>query len=346
MNNKDFFDDRLKYYGDLLPVVKRACTFYALPEPQSTHLFMTGFKDYSVKITTGREDAWVLKIFSKETQLPEIRRYEDIVFQAIQGGVRHPALRRGSGQELIYTDIPSDMYMSMVEYVPGTLMNEFVSIPEEIFKKVIAEAVKISMLDLHPPYRFDMWQVDNIEGLYDETRHVLHPVVRQKIEDVIHHYAQIVDDLPRGFVHGDMTRTNIIARSDHEGEVAILDFGASGIYPRIHELAILAAHFLADETLSLDSCIQNVCDEFIVQGGLLSSFERDSMLTYTQAILATKYMCNVYEIDEEIETEEMVYWRNISIIYLMADSDAENPNEKAKEYRGYYTPSMWTERIS
>lgn len=147
------------------------------------------------------------------------------------------------------------------------------------------------MLDLHLPYRFDMWQVDSIKGLYDETRHVLHPVVRHKIEDVIHRYAQIIDDLPRGFVHGDMTRTNLLRRV---------------------------------------ACCQ----------------ASSEIVTYTRAILATKYMCNVYEIDEKIETEEMVYWRNISIIYLMADSNAESPNEKAKEYCGYYTPSMWTERIS
>lgn len=343
LNNKGFFDDRLKYRGDIMPVIQRACAFFELPKPQSTQLFMTGFKDYSMKVDTSK-GSWVLKIFSKETKMAEIVRYEDIICRAIQGGVRHPVLRRGRNKDLIYTDMESDMHMSVVEYVPGTPMNEIASIPDDILKKVIAEAVKISRLDIHPPYRFDMWQVDNIEGLYGETKHVLHSEIRQKIEDVMRYYSEVQDELIRGFVHGDLTRTNIIARSDQEGEVAILDFGASGMYPRIHELAILAVHFLADGDLSLMSCIQKVCSEFTAQGGVLTDFEQDSMLVYTQAILATKYMCNVYEIDEALETDEMVYWRNISIKYLMADCNIENPNMQAKKYCEYYTSSMWFER--
>lgn len=341
MTQHAFFENRLKVQGDLQPVVQRACEFYNLPAPRAFELFTTGFKDYSMRLDLSDGSHWVLKIFSKETGIAEITRYESIILQAIAGGVNHPTLRSGKNTELVYTDPLTGMHMSLVEYVPGDLLDTYKSIPADIFRKVISEAVKISRLDIHPPHRFDMWQVTNIRGLYNETQHVLDSSIRQQIEETVASYEAIVRQLPYGFVHGDMTRTNIIARSDQQGEIALLDFGASGTYPRIHELSILAVHFLADGILSLDACIQAVCDEFISQGGILSDREREGMLSYTQAILATKYLCNVYEIDEEIETEEMVYWRDISITYLMADIFAANPERRAAAYRDCYKPSMW-----
>ncbi len=344
MDDEKLFRSRLAYSGDLFPVVRRACAFFALPEPRSMQLFTTGFENYSMKIDVGSKEAWVLKIFSKEATLSDISRYNNIVRQAVQGGVNHPVLRSGLNREIIYTDLPSDMHMVMVEYIPGILMKNVTSIPENIFKKVINEAVKISTLPIRPLYRFDMWQVDNIEWLYNETKHILHSDVRSKIEHVINNYLNIVDSLPRGFIHGDMTRTNVIARSDKKGEVSILDFGSAGVYPRIRELSIIAVHFLADGTLSLSKCIRKVCDEFVLQGGLLSDIEQDSMLVYAQAILATKYMCNVYQIDKSTETGEMAYWRNASIIYLMSDSDTETPKRFTEKYAAYYSPDMWIKK--
>ena len=220
----------------------------------------------------------------------------------------------------------------MVQFVSGKTLYESSEVTAKQLEKIIDEAIKIHGIKLRPDFRFDMWQVPNLRYLYDKTVDVLSEDVSAKISNVLKSYDNIMSKkLPVCLVHGDMTKTNIIV-SDKTHDVYVLDFGDSDVYPKIHELAIIDAYLLADGKKSLKFCIDKIIDLYTSRGGVLNNEEKENILDYTQAIMATKYLCNVYEITDENETDEMIYWRNISIKYLMADPDEENVINTEKGY--------------
>lgn len=338
MTEKNIYTERLDFHNDIKSVILRACDFFATVPPKDYCLITVGFGDYNLKLIMPDDSQLVLKIFSKDRTTTYINRYEKIINTVIAGDICHPRVLRANNGKAVYHDNRYDTSMVLMEYIHGKPLTEYSTLPTAVYKNVIHEAVKISNITIDIPEYFDMWQVTNLAGLHEETEHILDSRINSRIKSVLEEYKDLAPLLPTGFVHGDMTRTNIISTANN---VAILDFGASGIYPRIHELAILAAHCLADGKLSLDNCIDYTCKEFLLQGGTLSEFEMGAMPAYTQAILAVKYLCNVYEIDEAMETEEMVYWREISIAYLMADRKTTNPLQHTREYRNAYKASMW-----
>lgn len=333
--------ERIGFDGNLKDVAERACLSYGLSEIADMQPISIGFDAYNVLVKLNSGAEWVARFFAKNSTDKDINRYVSTTQLAVQQGVAHPKLASTENGS-IYYDQESGLRMIMSEYVPGKLLYEFNAIPDKVFSKVIEEAVKISKINIHSEDNFDPWQVTNLVGLYEKTKHVLDEDIQAAIKDTIEGYQTVVEKLPRSFVHGDMTRTNIIARDDKEdGSIAVLDFGSSGVYPRIHELTIIAAHCLADGVLSLDECIDKTCNEFYSQGGELTEFEKHAFYPYIRAIIATKYLCNVLEIDESEENEEIRYWRELSIAYLMADRKESNPIAGTYDYRKAYKPSMW-----
>ncbi len=338
MQKIPFFEDRLKYSGNLLPVIKRACEYFEIGDLLQYDKFTLGFKDYSLHLKTSGGE-WVLKIFSKDTKSSEINRYINIIKLVTDSNIKHPELKKSKDDSYIYYDKKTKMYMNMVAYIPGTLLYDTKKLSPKVINNIMTEVVKINELNINPQPIFDMWQVANLNWLFNQTMHVLNPAVKAKIDSVLKIYLDIENKLPTCFIHGDITRTNVIVGKDNS--IHILDFGASGIYPRLHEISIIAAHLIADGDKSLQSCVNQVVNAYIKKGGHLTTYERSSVINYTLAILAAKYLCNIYKIDETNETKEMVYWRDISIVYLMSPLNKRHVYLKGKKYITMYTTNMW-----
>lgn len=134
----------------------------------------------------------------------------------------------------------------------------------------------------------------------------------QLVEQAMTHYETIpIDDLPHCFVHGDFTKTNVLKGDD--GKMYILDFSVANWYPRIQELAVIAANLLhdGDPTSSLQETCHQVADEYSLFNPLTDN-ERQHLPAYTLAGIAMEFMGAHQEKHlNGNDTEETEYWLNL-----------------------------------
>jgi Ser/Thr protein kinase RdoA (MazF antagonist) len=110
------------------------------------------------------------------------------------------------------------------------------------------------------------------------------------------HYKEIpVDELPQAFVHADFTKGNVL--TDAAGQVYILDFSVSNWYPRIQEVAVVAANLLHSDAspVPLTERCQQVAAGYQAYTPL-TDLERSSLYAYSLAVVASEFLGACVEI--------------------------------------------------
>jgi Ser/Thr protein kinase RdoA (MazF antagonist) len=103
-------------------------------------------------------------------------------------------------------------------------------------------------------------------------------------------YEEIpVHELPQAFVHADLTKGNVI--TDASGRVYILDFSVSNWYPRIQELAVIAANLLHSDSspASMTERCQKVAAGYQVFTRL-TDVELCSLHAYSLAVVTSEFL--------------------------------------------------------
>src|SRR3990167_2197578 len=188
------------------------------------------------------------KIFSKDRNPETIARYSTIMEKVVEAGVNHPPLIKTADCEAVYSDGEAKgISMVLMQFVDGQTFLELHRAPDEEERKAVVEqAAKVNGIDYHPPYLFDSWAIPNIKAMFERTKQFIQPEDIKLVEQAIAQYAEIpVNDLPHCFVHGDFTKANVMKGKD--GKICVLDFSVANLYPRIQELAVIAANLLHEE---------------------------------------------------------------------------------------------------
>ncbi len=176
-------------------------------------------------------------------------------------------------------------------------------------RKIVEQAGKINRIDYHPPYIFDSWAIPNIQTMFERVRQFIQPKDLGLVEKAMQQYAEIpLDKLPQCFVHGDFTKANVMKGDD--GKIYILDFSVSNWYPRIQELAVIAANLLHDKTgsASLKEETEVVADEYS-KFNLLTTEERRCLYPYALAGVAMEFMgAHSEKYLHGNDTKEADYW--------------------------------------
>lgn len=251
---------RLNYTGDLTPIVERACEAYGVGSLVSQSIIPVGFEDCNVIIETDQAK-FVAKMFAKFRTPEDIDRYKAIMQRVVEAGVSHPELMTIKGDELVYSD--SGVSMVLMRFIEGKSFYELERVPNDQERRAIIEqAAKVNNIDYKPPYLFDSWAIPHIHEMLDKVRQFVQPEDMELVEQALARYDAIpVKELPHCFVHGDFIKTNIMLGDD--GQIYILDFSVANTYPRIQELAVIAANLLHDEgDMTLEQKCQLVADEY------------------------------------------------------------------------------------
>jgi len=299
--------DRLAYTGDLEPVIDRLCAAYNVGTPASSSVIEVGYEDCNVVVETS-QDKYLAKMFAKTRTAEEIARYTTTMQKVIEAGVHHPELLTTSSGEVAYTD--SGITLVLMQFVEGKTFFEIDRAPDaEERKAILEQAAKVNGIDYKPDYLFDSWAIPNIRAMFDKVRQFVEPDDLKLVEQAMAGYEAIpVDDLPYCFVHGDFTKTNVLKGSD--GKIYILDFSVANWYPRIQELAVIAANLLHDDSDSgsLEDRCNIVADEYSQFNGITDE-ERQHLPAYALAGIAMEFMGAHQE--KHIngnDTEETEYW--------------------------------------
>lgn len=300
---------RLDYSGDLAPVIDDICKAYGIGNPSDFSVIGVGYEDCNVVISTD-QDRFMAKMFAKTRKPGEIGRYAEIMQKVVEAGVHHPELVAVPNGGTIYRT--GNISLALMRFVEGKTFYDLGRAPtDEERRAIIKQAAKINRIDYKPPYLFDSWAIPNIDVMFDKVRQFIEPDDLRLVEEVMRRYKEIpIDELPHAFVHGDIIKTNTIKGDD--GKLYVIDFSVANWYPRIQELAVIAANLLhKDHGLSLTERCEQVADEYD-QLNPLTTEERRHLHAYALAGVAMEFMGSHQEKHVNgNDGEENAYWLNL-----------------------------------
>ncbi len=305
MASGNIFESRLGSGVDVEGLISRISVFYKLGSVHSFRAIEIGFEDFNVILETGT-GKWFVKIFSIERSAADVRRYVNIVEKVIEGGVSHPRLR---GNPLLFHSQDYNLYAVCMDYVEGNSFYKRSGPSAFELDKIMEQAVLLHAIDYKPAYIFDSWAVPNIDLLYGKVDSVQLGVLKPLIHKIISDYHQIdIERLSTCFVHGDIIKSNVIMSA---GVPYIVDFSCANTYPKIQELAVIAANLLAKtKHETFNERVNYVIKSYIKAGGILSTYEKKSTLPYAKAAVAMELLGSIY--DEGGAEDETLYWRNLA----------------------------------
>jgi len=307
----DSFEKRLDFSGDIDGVVQRTVQAYELGELVGHNLITVGFQDYNIHAQTTSGE-YLLKVFSKSRDENNTKRYVDIIEAVLAGGVQHPLLMRDNEGQAHHVDKESGLRMAVMEFVKGKTFFDMDRAPTDAELAAIAEeAVKINKIDFTPDYLFDSWALINNQWMYDQVEPFMDDEGKELTKKVLELYKKLpVAELPKAFVHGDIIKTNTLLGDD--GKIYIIDFAVSNIYPRVQEIAVMAANLTFDGKTTLQDRLEKVRIAYEQAGGELTPIERSSLYDFALAATAMEYMGSYYEKHISGETsEEIDYWAKL-----------------------------------
>jgi thiamine kinase-like enzyme len=208
-----------------------------------------------------------------------------------------------------------------MEYVHGKTFYDLSRIPnKDELIMICTEAVKINSMKYEPEYIFDSWAIPNMKWMYEKTKDHLSAEGLRLVQKAFKIYDSIpINDLPKCFVHGDLTKTNLIIGEDNK--IYVLDFAVSNTYPRIQELAVMVANLMFDEkaerTMSLKEKVDLIVNIYLAAGGNLSQIETDNIMNYALPGAAMEYMGSVNERIVGDTSKEIKYWEKLGLETLM-----------------------------
>lgn len=301
---------RLAYSGDLALVIDRLCAAYGVGTPTGYSVVEVGYEDCNVILATD-QGKYLAKMFAKTRSAEDIARYATTMQRVVESGINHPELLAISSGEVTYTD--SGITLVLMRFVEGKTFFELDRVPDADERKAILEqAALVNGLDYKPAHLFDSWAIPNIRSMFKKVRHLIQPDDLVLVEKTLVQYEAIpVDDLPHCFVHGDFTKTNVLKADD--GKICILDFSVANWYPRIQELAVIAANLLHDPSnnITLQERCKQIAEEYS-QYNPLTAVERRHLPVYALAGVAMEFMgAHQEKYINGNNTDETDYWLNL-----------------------------------
>jgi Ser/Thr protein kinase RdoA (MazF antagonist) len=299
--------DRLEYDGDFSDVVNDLADLYEIGKVTAFDAIEIGYEDCNVAIETD-SGKYVAKIFAKTRSEQDVERYSAIMQRVVNAGVSHPGLLSTSEGDLVAR--VKGLSAVLMTFVDGKTFYELDRAPNELeLQEVIKQTKKINAIEYRPEYLFDSWAIPNIREMLEKVRQFVVTDDLVLAEEAVKRFEEIpLDDLPHAFVHGDLTKANVMKTKD--GKICVFDFSVANWYPRIQELAVIAANLLHDE--ASNRTLQENCEIVADLYGSLTYEERKHLPAYALAGVAMEFLgAHQEKYINGIDTEETEYWMNL-----------------------------------
>lgn len=152
----------------------------------------------------------------------------------------------------------------------------------------MAQAALFHSLAADVDFVFDPWAVPNIFTLSETVRPLIEPELMALIDLAAAGMRGVEPRrLPHVLIHGDLTKGNVLITT--AGTVTVLDFAVANRYPRIQELAVMAANLMHGDHRPLRERARLLAAMY-GEHDQLNRQEQDALVRYTHAAVAMEFL--------------------------------------------------------
>lgn len=294
--------DRIPSVRDVEAFLSEVCASYSLGNYVEHEVIEKGSEDCNIRLATDTE-AYLVKVFAESRKPGEAQRCVDILDHVLGANVAHPVLHAVSdGKHLGRTGEVDHLVMDFLD--GATLADRSTSPTTPQLRQILREAAQIHAIDYAPEEHYDFWAVPNLLATTSEIEGHLDEIESQIVESARSFHQSIpFGQLPTRLIHGDIVPSNVILTNDQQ--VFLIDFAYAGVYPRIQELAQIAANLVHRDDLSLlDTCelVARTYDEFVP----LTELEQAALYPYAVCAAAMEFVgAKTLQVKEGNASEEI-----------------------------------------
>jgi Ser/Thr protein kinase RdoA (MazF antagonist) len=225
----------------LSELVAHVAAEYRLGGVDDWSVLDTGYEDCNLDVRAGSGRV-VVKVFAADRPATIPARTADLIVRAQACGVRHPALHRDHDGGYVHSC--DGHWLLVMDHAPGQTFYEMGRPPTEAeLSRVVEQAARIHRIDARPEPVFDPWAIANLVPLAGQVGHLLDEEQRVLVDGAIAQLDQVSwDGLPHALIHADLTAGNVLLGPD--GQLTVLDFALANRWPRLQELAVIAASLM------------------------------------------------------------------------------------------------------
>ncbi len=243
----------------LAELVAQVAAEYRLGRVADWSVLDTGYEDCNLDVRAERGRV-VLKVFAVGRPATIPARTADIIVRAQARGVRHPTLHRDRAGG--YVHCHDGHWLVVMDHAPGQTYYEMGRPPTEAeLSSVLEQAARIHRIDAQPEPVFDPWAITNLVPLAGQVGHLLDDEQRALVDGAIAELDRVSwDELPHALIHADLTAGNVLLGPD--GDVTVLDFALANRWPRLQELAVIAASLMHGAPGTLPERMEDVAARY------------------------------------------------------------------------------------
>ena len=222
-------------------LVEHVAGEYGLGPAGDWSVLATGYEDCNIDLRARRARV-VIKVFAVGRPAGIAARTAAIIAAVTAAGVRHPRLHAdAAGSDVHAYD---GHRLLVMDFAPGQTFYDLGRPPDEAeLAKVVEQAALIHGTDVRPEPVFDSWAIANLVPLAGQVGDLLDGEQRRLVDAAIAELARVgVASLPEALIHADLTAGNVLLGPD--GDITVLDFALANRWPRLQELAVIAASLL------------------------------------------------------------------------------------------------------
>ena len=222
-------------------LVEHVAADYRLGRVDDWSVLATGYEDCNIDLRARRARV-VIKVFAAGRPAGIAERTAGIIAAVTAAGVRHPRLHAdAAGCDVHGYD---GHRLLVMDFAPGHTFYDLGRPPDEAeLAAVVEQAARIHGVDARPDPVFDSWAIANLVPLAGQVGDLLDPEQRRLVDRAVAELARVdCASLPTTLIHADLTGGNLLLGPD--GAVTVLDFALANRWPRLQELAVIAASLL------------------------------------------------------------------------------------------------------
>jgi Ser/Thr protein kinase RdoA (MazF antagonist) len=310
-------NDRIDYAGDIAELIAKIAAAYRLGSVSGFSVIAVGYEDSNVRFVTAG-GTYVAKLFAKTRTPEDIARYAGILQTVTTAGVRHPQILSALDGGILCRI--GNVSLIVMRSIAGKTFYELGRAPDhDEAAEIVRQVAMLHAIEYQPSYIVDSWAIPHIDALAKRVRPYIDAADEPLVNEVLRRYHAIAaQQLPTALVHGDVIKTNVIKGDD--GALYLIDFSVANQYPRIQELAVMAANLLHE---SGGAGLARRCTQLAEaydRYAALTAVEHASLYDYALAGVAMEFLGALRE--QHIEGDdgpETAYWLTLGREQLHAE---------------------------